>query len=678
MISSLKDSKSTIAEFEYWLRTVSRTIERILRCVTVAALILGPFSSAQADLRTAPVWYDQNAVTVTPDWHYRVPIEVPASATVNSTIKVDVNFAALLATLGVSGTFDVNSPRVVRSGGALATVQEYTDSVFGGVTDATGNARGEIRFLLQDAGPASYALYFDITQNGTKPANPQAPINGNFERGGTGAATPTGWNAATVTAGVDGQIRPPETVSVTANPAAVDGVQTRNTDGNPNTGGFSYLLGNRTTATGGIAGAPGLTLTRTFTVPATGAGNVTVRWRPEGWDTGDFDPVRIDLINAAGTVLTEIVGPTAGNYGTKPFAPNTNNAQASATVSGFRQYNGFDCNLSGAHTLIPPMTVACKSEPWFAANQSLAAYAGQTVRVRIRYFSDNADKTWYHIDDFEWSVVSATLGIPQGFGVNVTAPAASSTFTPGQAIPVTAQVDANPTASTTPVTAALFDSGGTQIAAGFILFNDGTHGDAVAGDAIWSNTNSIPAQPAPTVPLSATTGTGYILRVFARDGSTSTIGAQNGLIRGPGTGAAAESQANFWTIDEILFNVQAALVSLAKTNTVVDDPVNGASNPKMIPGARVRYCLLVTNAGPATASNIVMTDTIPITTTYIPGTLRSGTTCATATTAEDDDNVAADESDPVGASFSAGTIITITSTVITGGTVALTFEVTIN
>ena len=370
-----------------------------------------------------------------------------------------------------------------------------------------------------------------------------------------------------------------------------------------------------------------------------------------------------------------MVGPTAGSYITKPFSPNSGNAAVTNTTPGYGSYNGYDCGLNNVHTL--GMTVPCKSETWFTVTQSLATYAGQTITFRARSFNDTADPSWYQLDDVEWAVVAATLGTAQGFGVNITAPATGATFVPGQIVPITASVDANPTAATTPVTARLFDSAGAAISTPFTLFNDGTHGDAAAGDGIWTNNGSIVAD-AVTVPLSATTGAGYVLRVFGRDGSTSTISAQNGLIRGPGTGAAAETQANYWNIDEQSFNVQTAAVTLTKTSAAVSDPVNGGTNAKAIPGATVRYCLLVANAGPQSASNIIMTDAVPASTSYIAGSMRSGTTCASAATVEDDNNVGADESDPVGSSFSAGTVITITTAVANGGTVALTFDVLIN
>ena len=250
--------------------TLRRTMRRVLALFVAVSLVLLPLP-ARADLRVTPVWYDQNAVGTAPDWHYRVPITVPAGTSINSTIKVDVNFNTLLTQMGISGTFDVNSPRVVRPTGVLAATQEFTDAVFAGATDAAGDGKGEVRFILEDAGPATYYLYFDITQNGVKPANPQTPINGNFEKGGTGTGTPPGWNAPTIgIAGGDAQIRPSEVVSVTTTPAPLTGANPRNTDGSPNTGQFSYMLGLRTTNT---LAAGTIAFTKTIVVPALGRVN---------------------------------------------------------------------------------------------------------------------------------------------------------------------------------------------------------------------------------------------------------------------------------------------------------------------------------------------------------------------------------------------------------------------
>ncbi len=657
----------------FWSLVVARHLGQILRIWLALALIIVPVSPAHADLRETPIWWDQNSVGAAPDWHYRVAINVPAGATVNSTVKVDVDFQALLTTMGVTGTFDVNSPRVVRSTGVLAATQEFTDSVFADATDATGNARGEVRFILQDAGATTYFLYFDITQNGAKPANPQTPINGNFERGGAGTALPPGWSLANkVEATLDSEIRPSENPTITS-----DGTNLinspRTTDGTPRTGQFSYILGARTNNEVGT-GQNRITLERTFTVPATTPGNFSLRWRPEGWDSNvngsnSWDFIRIQIV---GTTTTEIVGPTLGNYATIPFSPNYGTNQASATEFGYRHYNGFDMTTNQVHQL--GMTVPYAAEPWWTRTVSLAAYAGQTVTLRITTSHTVLYKSWFHIDDVEWSVVTATLGTPQAFGVNITGPATGGVYAPGQILATTVQVDATPTHPTAPMIARLFDNTNTSVGTDFLLYNDGTHGDAVAGDAFWTNDGLLPAEPAPTIPLSAPTSGGWTLRVYGRDGSTSTIGALAGLIRGPGSGAAAETQANFYNVDEIAFSVQRAAIAVAKTSSILSDPVNGTINPKMIPGATISYCILVSNGGPATATTVIATDSLPAQLGYVAGSMRSGTSCAAAATVEDDNNIGADESDAVGASFSAGTIIMLTSSLTSGAAMALLFN----
>ncbi|MBD3746454.1 MAG: hypothetical protein IE932_09615 [Sphingopyxis terrae] len=56
-----------------------------------------------------------------------------------------------------------------------------------------------------------------------------------------------------------------------------------------------------------------------------------------------------------------------------------------------------------------------------------------------------------------------------------------------------------------------------------------------------------------------------------------------------------------------------ATLAIAKSSTLVSDPVNGTTNPKAIPGAIVRYSLTVQNSGPtATDSNSVfVVDSLP-------------------------------------------------------------------
>jgi uncharacterized repeat protein (TIGR01451 family) len=68
------------------------------------------------------------------------------------------------------------------------------------------------------------------------------------------------------------------------------------------------------------------------------------------------------------------------------------------------------------------------------------------------------------------------------------------------------------------------------------------------------------------------------------------------------------------------YTVSAAALTVLKTATVISDPLNGTTNPKMIPGATVAYCIQVTNAaGGATATGVAISDPVPTQMTYDSG-----------------------------------------------------------
>lgn len=126
--------------------------------------------------------------------------------------------------------------------------------------------------------------------------------------------------------------------------------------------------------------------------------------------------------------------------------------------------------------------------------------------------------------------------------------------------------------------------------------------------------------------------------------------------------------------------ITSTSLSAVKSSAVIGDAINVA-DPKALPGATVEYCILLTNNGnavTAASTNVLMSDPLPADVTFIPGSMRSGTSCATATTAEDDDDVGADESDPFGMAFSAGTVTGRAATLAANGTFAMLFRVTIN
>ena len=165
---------------------------------------------------------------------------------------------------------------------------------------------------------------------------------------------------------------------------------------------------------------------------------------------------------------------------------------------------------------------------------------------------------------------------------------------------------------------------------------------------------------------------GTVVVTFAApvDSITITYGSHSLAPANPGQQGMA--------IHDISFCRPVANLTIAKTSGLVSDPTNGTTNPKAIPGATMLYCILVTNNGSATATGINITDALPATTSFVPGSLRSGTSCAGATTVEDDNASGADESDPFGASISGTTISAVTAMLAAAGTMAVGFNVTIN
>jgi uncharacterized repeat protein (TIGR01451 family) len=128
---------------------------------------------------------------------------------------------------------------------------------------------------------------------------------------------------------------------------------------------------------------------------------------------------------------------------------------------------------------------------------------------------------------------------------------------------------------------------------------------------------------------------------------------------------------------DMTITAQPATVAVSKASVILSDGISG-SNPKSLPGAFVRYCITITNNGPGIAASIVGTDTIPVNTTYVAGSMRSGANCAGAATVEDDDATGTDEGDPYGSAI-AGTIITIsTGSMVNAASFAITFEAKVN
>lgn len=149
------------------------------------------------------------------------------------------------------------------------------------------------------------------------------------------------------------------------------------------------------------------------------------------------------------------------------------------------------------------------------------------------------------------------------------------------------------------------------------------------------------------------------------------------IIYGNHSTAPANPDGQAISIWDITLCNPVAVLGVTKVSTLISDPTNGTTNPRAIPGAVMEYCILVQNPGSGTATNVVGTDTIPAALTYTAGSLLSGTSCAGAATAEDDDAAGADETDPYGAAV-AGAVLTARATSLgPSASFALKFRTTI-
>jgi len=80
---------------------------------------------------------------------------------------------------------------------------------------------------------------------------------------------------------------------------------------------------------------------------------------------------------------------------------------------------------------------------------------------------------------------------------------------------------------------------------------------------------------------------------------------------------------------DVTIRVMPDIVILKSAQTI-DDPVNGSSNPKAIPGASVLYTVTTTNQGPGTAdaNTVIINDPIPANTELFVGDLGGGSPVA--------------------------------------------------
>jgi uncharacterized repeat protein (TIGR01451 family) len=72
------------------------------------------------------------------------------------------------------------------------------------------------------------------------------------------------------------------------------------------------------------------------------------------------------------------------------------------------------------------------------------------------------------------------------------------------------------------------------------------------------------------------------------------------------------------------YRVASAQLTISKASSVLSDPLNGTSNPKVVPGAVVEYSVTVANSGTQPASGLRITDVLSTDLTLVNGAYASG------------------------------------------------------
>ncbi len=149
------------------------------------------------------------------------------------------------------------------------------------------------------------------------------------------------------------------------------------------------------------------------------------------------------------------------------------------------------------------------------------------------------------------------------------------------------------------------------------------------------------------------------------------------IVYGNHTTAPANPGNQWIGLSDITFCNPYNALTTTKISSIISDGVS-ATNPKSIPGAIVRYCITVNNAGGVAVSTVNANDTLPADVTYVAGSLATGTTCANASNVEDDNAIGADETDPFGMSITGTTINGRANTIAANSSFAMVFHATID
>ncbi|MBA3942510.1 MAG: hypothetical protein C0520_14985 [Sphingopyxis sp.] len=226
----------------------------------------------------------------------------------------------------------------------------------------------------------------------------------------------------------------------------------------------------------------------------------------------------------------------------------------------------------------------------------------------------------------------------------------------------------------------------------------GTVGSWDAGDALVTYADEV-ATDTPirlfvlaNVPTGLANGAvaGVTLRATAREGGTAgsqgaaiteTTGANTAAkdtVFADAAGVTGDAARDASHSDNDDYTVQTATLGVTKTSRVIWDPINTTTNPKLIPGAVVEYCIAVANTGSADATTVAINDPVPGQLTFLgtgnPNSLTNGPIALNGTVTGGTCNA----DGAAGGSYTAPNVTGTIATVAAGATRTLIFRATVN
>ena len=201
-------------------------------------------------------------------------------------------------------------------------------------------------------------------------------------------------------------------------------------------------------------------------------------------------------------------------------------------------------------------------------------------------------------------------------------------------------------------------------------------GSATPGFSLWSNTSPRQNATQHTYTISMTAAG---LVSVSIDGTTrlSNVNAfsQTGAIPAFLRVGIAGSTGGATNVHEIkslsISSLSLSNLVVTKTSTLMSDPINGTTNPKMIPGATLRYCIEMTNlTGNPTATNVAVSDPISsLPVTFVAGSIMTNGTVT---------NGVCNWNGTSGGTYASGTVSATLPTLAGGATRSVYFDVKVN